>query len=81
MVRIKEKVKLVFILCDHDTCQVCVDWLDRQRKLKIFEGQWFEDRDGYTRCDECGEKCNGDIPKDCACEWYIDEEGVQYMSL
>ena len=75
-VDIKEKVKLVFALCDRGTCQVCIEWMDRKKKLENFENQWYQDRDGYTRCDECDAKCDGEIPKDCGCEWYIDEEGV-----
>ena len=77
---IKEKVKLVFDLCDRDTCQVCKEWLKRERNLEIFQKQWYEDRDGDTRCDWCDVQCTNDIPKTCGCKWYIDEDGVDHCN-
>ena len=77
---IKEKVKLVFDLCDRDTCQVCKAWLKRERNLEVFQNQWYDDRDGYTRCEWCDAMCTDDIPKTCGCEWYIDEEGVDHCN-
>ena len=72
---IKDKAGIVITSPCDESCQTCTDWTERERKTKIFTDQWITDEDEYTRCAVCRVKSFPDLPKDCACEWYTDEEG------
>ena len=61
--------KISFVKCNSDICNIC--------KESRYDEQWVYDRDGYTRCLLCDDKCEIDrLPKDCECFTYIDVEGI-----
>ena len=75
-VSIKEKSSLEISRCDPWKCQTCKEWVESQRKFKIYLDQWSEE-DDEIYCDACFTRChNRELPKDCNCEWYTDKEGV-----
>ncbi len=59
--------------CNGGDCTICDDKEDQ----RLFEDQWYEDRDGYSRCTTCDDKCDEDLPKRCECHAYIDIDGVE----
>ena len=58
--------------CDDEDCTICQDKED----ARLFEDQWYEDRDGYSRCSTCDLKCDYDLPKHCDCHAYVDRDGI-----
>ena len=46
-----EKV-IKFTYCDAKNCPTCMEYLEQ----KAYDAQWYYDRDGYSRCSECGDK-------------------------
>ena len=67
------------VVCDYDgerrktaECDICSE----KEKEKRFIDQWRHDESGYCRCTKCDDKCYGDLPKICACSWYIDREAI-----
>ena len=52
-------------------CNVCKE----DEMEKEFYSQWSF-ADGYCRCTGCDEECDMELPKVCACTWYIDTRGV-----
>ena len=59
--------------CKDEDCTICED----KEAKRLFEDQWYEDRDGYSRCSTCGEKCYEDLPKQCNCNAYVDADGIE----
>ena len=59
--------------CNDEDCTICDDKEDE----RLFEEQWYVDRDGYSRCFTCGLKCDEDLPKHCNCNAFIDTDGVE----
>ena len=59
--------------CNGENCIICKN----QKDLQLFIDQWYQDRDGYTRCSTCEDKCYGDLPKECSCNAYVAEDGVE----
>ena len=57
---------------DEDACEICLD----KEAEKAYEDQWDTD-DGYCICSTCGDKCDGDLPKECSCDAYIDRNGEE----
>ena len=56
------------------TCTLCKE----KEKEKEYSNQWYcNDDDGYSRCMECGNKCDEYLPKNCGCLAY-DEKGQWY---
>ena len=77
---IKDKTKLEISPCDPCNCERCLKHKQEERNTELYYAQWNEygnPRDGgeaycsvcYDRVVECT------LPKQCLCEWYIDEEG------
>ena len=52
-------------------CKICVD----QEKLEKYKNQWTKDESGYCVCQECGDKTDGDLPKECSCNMFVDRDG------
>ena len=52
-------------------CKICVD----QEKLEKYKNQWTKDESGYCVCRECGDKTDGDLPKRCSCNTFVDRDG------
>ena len=59
--------------CNTVNCAICKYKKDEQ----LFIDQWYEDRDGYSRCSTCRVKSDDELPKDCNCNAYIDTDGVE----
>ena len=59
--------------CNTVNCTICKYKKDEQ----LFIDQWYEDRDGYSRCSTCGVKSDDELPKDCSCNAYIDTDGIE----
>ena len=59
--------------CTNKDCTTCQE----KEKERLFEEQWFDDEDGYSRCSTCRDKCDCDLPKYCNCHAYIDIDGVK----
>ena len=59
--------------CNDENCAIC----KYKKELQLFIDQWYEDRDGYSRCSTCGDKCDAELPKECSCNAYIDTDGVE----
>ena len=78
---ISKNRKIMFLECDIN-CNICIDWVDCQRKLKVYHNQWYVDRDGYTYCSECGSHATADqIPKTCGCEFYINKQAEECCNV
>ena len=54
-------------------CTIC----KYKKEEQLFKDQWYEDRDGYSRCSTCGVKSDDELPKHCSCNAYIDIDGVE----
>ena len=54
-------------------CEFC----EAKENIRLCEAQWYEDQDGYNRCSECDLKCDGDLPKICACKSFVDVDGEE----
>ena len=59
--------------CNEENCTICKYKKDQQ----LFKEQWYEDRDGFSRCSTCRVKSDEDLPKHCNCNAYIDTDGVE----
>ena len=46
-----------------------------QEKLEEYKNQWKEDDSGYCVCRECGIKTEAFLPKECACNAFVDRDG------
>ena len=54
-----------------ECCLICL----KMEKKQEYENQWNEDEDGYSYCNFCGVKCDGELPKYCSCHAYVDLDG------
>ena len=55
-------------------CKICFT----KGKKKDYENQWFCDMNGYSRCIDCGEKCDQVLPKNCGCLAHDTEKHWMY---
>ena len=47
----------------------------KRKGNKKYDKQWQIDNSGYVICFWCGIKCDGELPKCCECEFYVDLDG------
>ena len=82
---IKDKTKLEVIPCNPKNCEKCLkhkeDMLKQERKDELYNNQWTEYGDprdgGEAYCSVCHVRVvDCTLPKDCQCEWYTDEDGI-----
>ena len=70
--------KITIVECNYDSvgdgngrCLTCVT---KEQECKYLD-QWTTDESGYCICEECGDKCDGFLPKICNCSGFIDTDG------